>query len=133
MEARSLPTLAARHLKRVAINSHATFDAVLRRSSILPDQFDNFGVIFAAQQCRNLPANCFGRHPQRVIRQMRVSLRRAGFSVAQQRPDDWQTHATARAQRSEGVPKVMQPHIAQPGPLGPGERLVLHVCGALSS
>ena len=48
---------------------------------------------------------------------MGITLRRAGFLVAEQRPDDWQAHAAARAQRGEAVAEVMQPHIAQPGPL----------------
>jgi len=51
-----------------------------------------------------------GRAPQRVGVKVRISRRRRGLRMTQELADDRKAEARARADRREGVPKIVDAH-----------------------
>ncbi len=66
--------------------------------------------VAACQSRRKMISNDIGRAPKRIGVKMRVPRGRRRLRMAQELPNDRKAEARARANRREGVPKIMDAH-----------------------
>jgi len=116
------------HLANEFAVSHESSEAPIRIAAVPPSVQRSLGLrprIVACESGRKMVADNIGRPPQRVRVEMGVARRRCGLRVAEKLADDGKSKARARANRREGVPKIMDAHPFEPRvPLNSSPRLL---------